>query len=106
MKVASKPGLRFLTDSLAIYARVAGNILAAVNIYDGRLDPAVGARRDWFRRNWGRRLPFLFAGGLAMPVGWALLFGTQWRARLAWAHRPFRLLAFAYIFPAVRCRAP
>lgn len=73
-------GLRFMTDSLAISAGAAGLIFAMVKIYDGFLDPAVGAWSDrahtrW-ARSWGRRLPFLFAGGIAMPLGLALLFGA------------------------------
>ncbi|MBF9149465.1 MFS transporter [Novosphingobium jiangmenense] len=69
-------GLRFMTDSLAISAGAAGAIFAFVKIYDGFADPAVGAWSDRARTRWGRRLPFLFAGGLAMPLGLALLFGA------------------------------
>lgn len=73
-------GLRFMTDSLAISAGTAGLIFAVVKIYDGFLDPAVGAWSDRAQSRWatvwGRRLPFLFAGGLAMPLGLALLFGA------------------------------
>lgn len=69
-------GLRFMTDSLAISAGVAGLIFALVKIYDGLLDPTVGAWSDRVHTPWGRRLPFLFAGGLAMPLGVAMLFGA------------------------------
>ncbi|HWU03845.1 MAG TPA: MFS transporter [Novosphingobium sp.] len=74
-------GLRFLTDNLGVAAAAAGMIFAVVKIYDGLLDPAVGAWSDnfgwnWARERWGRRLPFLFAGGLAMPLGVVLLFGA------------------------------
>lgn len=69
-------GLRFMTDSLAISAGAAGAMFAAVKIYDGFLDPAVGAWSDRAVTPWGRRLPFLFAGGIAMPLGLALLFGA------------------------------
>lgn len=69
-------GLRFMTDSLAISAGTAGAIFAFVKIYDGFADPAIGAWSDRSRSRWGRRLPFLFAGGLAMPLGLALLFGA------------------------------
>lgn len=69
-------GLRFMTDSLAISAGAAGLIFAMVKIYDGLLDPTVGAWSDRANTRWGRRLPFLFAGGLAMPLGIALLFGA------------------------------
>jgi GPH family glycoside/pentoside/hexuronide:cation symporter len=76
MNVVTMLGLRFLTDSLAISAGAAGTIFALVKVYDGLLDPAVGAWSDRFRSKWGRRLPFLFAGGLAMPLGLAMLFGA------------------------------
>ncbi|MFD2137920.1 MFS transporter [Novosphingobium resinovorum] len=69
-------GLRFMTDSLAISAGTAGLIFALVKIYDGFLDPTVGAWSDRFQSKWGRRLPFLFAGGLAMPLGVVMLFGA------------------------------
>ena len=65
-------GLRFMTDSLAISAGAAGAIFAFVKIYDGFADPAVGAWSDRARTPWGRRLPFLFAGGIAMPLGLAM----------------------------------
>ncbi len=69
-------GLRFMTDSLAVSAGTAGLIFALVKIYDGFLDPTVGAWSDRFHSRWGRRLPFLFAGGLAMPLGVVMLFGA------------------------------
>lgn len=69
-------GLRFMTDSLAISAGAGGLMFALMKIYDGLTDPAVGAWSDRARTRWGRRLPFLFAGGLAMPLGLALLFGA------------------------------
>ena len=69
-------GLRFMTDSLAISAGTAGLIFALVKIYDGLLDPAVGALSDRARTRWGRRLPFLLAGGVAMPLGVMMLFGA------------------------------
>ncbi|WP_459664406.1 MFS transporter [Novosphingobium sp. 11B] len=69
-------GLRFMTDSLAISAGTAGLIFALVKIYDGFLDPTVGAWSDRVQSKWGRRLPFLFAGGLAMPLGVVMLFGA------------------------------
>jgi len=76
MNVVTVLGLRYLTDSLAISAGTAGLIFALVKIYDGLLDPTVGAMSDRARTRWGRRLPFLFAGGLAMPLGVVALFGA------------------------------
>lgn len=70
-------GLRFLTDNLALSATVAGLMFAAIKIYDALTDPLVGTWSDRSKSRWGRRIPFLFAGGLAMPVGLALLFGVS-----------------------------
>lgn len=69
-------GLRFLTDNLAISATVAGFMFAVVKVYDALTDPLIGTWSDRSRTRWGRRLPFLFVGGIAMPLGLALLFGT------------------------------
>ncbi|WP_372730426.1 MFS transporter [Novosphingobium sp.] len=82
-------GLRFLTDNTGLAAGTAGLIFALVKIYDGFLDPAVGAWSDNARTRWGRRLPFLALGGVAMPLGLAMLVESssdpQERTRLmAW----------------------
>lgn len=69
-------GLRFLTDNLGLAASAAGMIFALVRVYDALFDPAVGAWSDTIRSRWGRRLPFLLAGGIAMPLGLAMLFGA------------------------------
>lgn len=76
MNLVTVLGLRFLTDSLAITSSASGMIFGLVKIYDGLLDPAVGALSDRARTRWGRRLPFLFAGALLMPLGIVLLFGA------------------------------
>lgn len=77
-------GLRFLTDNTGLAAGAAGLIFAFVKIYDGLLDPAVGAWSDNARTHWGRRLPFLAAGGIAMPLGLAMLFGVPDFASILW----------------------
>ena len=76
MNVITVLAFRFLTDNLAISAGAAGFMFALVKIYDGVLDPAIGAWSDRARTRWGRRLPFLFAGGVLMPLGIALVFNT------------------------------
>lgn len=76
MNVVIVFGMRFLTDNLAMAAVVAGGIQALVKIYDAILDPTVGAWSDSTRSRWGRRLPFLFAGAVMMPIGIALVFNT------------------------------
>lgn len=76
MNIITVLAFRFLTDNLAISAGAAGLIFAIVKIYDGMLDPAVGAWSDNARTRWGRRLPFLLAGGILMPIGIAMVFNT------------------------------
>ena len=65
---------RFFTDNLAISAAAAGFLFAVVKVYDGLLDPAVGAWTDRFKSRWGRRLPFVAAGGVMMVGGVLMVF--------------------------------
>lgn len=76
MNIVTVLAFRFLTDNLAISASAAGLMFALVKIYDGILDPAVGAWSDNARTRWGRRLPFLFVGAILMPLGIAMVFNT------------------------------
>ena len=76
MNIITLLAFRYLTDNLAISAGAAGLMFALVKIYDGLLDPAVGAWSDRARTRWGRRLPFIFAGGIMMPLGIAMVFNT------------------------------
>jgi GPH family glycoside/pentoside/hexuronide:cation symporter len=76
MNIITLLAFRFLTDNLAISAGAAGLMFAIVRIYDGVLDPAVGAWSDRVKTRWGRRLPFIFAGGIMMPLGIAMVFNT------------------------------
>jgi GPH family glycoside/pentoside/hexuronide:cation symporter len=66
--------LRYMTDSLAMAAAAAGAIFALTKFYDAFLDPAVGLLSDNFQSPWGRRLPFLAAGAVLLPISVALLF--------------------------------
>ena len=56
--------LRFMTDSLGIGAAMAGTLLAISRIYDGVIDPLMGAVSDRTRSRWGRRRPWLLLGSL------------------------------------------
>ncbi len=76
MNIITVLAFRFLTDNLAISAAAAGFMFAFVKIYDGLLDPAIGAWSDNARTRWGRRLPFLLAGAVMMPIGIAMVFNT------------------------------
>lgn len=67
---------RYFTDNLAMAAATAGLLFAAVKIYDGILDPLLGAISDQTRTMLGRRLPYLLAGSLLMPAAVVLLFSV------------------------------
>ncbi len=68
--------LRYLTDSLAISAVVAGSMLALTKLFDAVIDPLVGWASDKTRTPMGRRRPYLIAGAALLPLSVAMLFNT------------------------------
>jgi GPH family glycoside/pentoside/hexuronide:cation symporter len=74
MNVVTLLAFRYFTDNLAMAAAAVGLLFAAVKIYDGILDPMLGAISDQTRTVLGRRLPYLLAGSTLMPVAIVLLF--------------------------------
>ena len=66
--------LRFMTDSLAISAAVAGTVLALTKVFDAVVDPMVGWASDRARTRIGRRRPFLIAGTILLPLSVVLMF--------------------------------
>lgn len=77
--------LRYLTDIAGIGAATAGGILAFSKIYDLLVDPLIGYASDRTRSRWGRRRPFLLAGGMVMCLGFGLLFSIPGGLSLSWA---------------------
>jgi GPH family glycoside/pentoside/hexuronide:cation symporter len=76
MNLITMLAFRFITDNLAISAGAAGLMFALVKIYDGILDPLVGAWSDKLKSPFGRRLPFIFAGSVLMPLSIVAVFGA------------------------------
>jgi GPH family glycoside/pentoside/hexuronide:cation symporter len=68
--------LRFMTDSLAIPAAVAGGLLAATRIFDAIVDPLIGWASDKTRTRIGRRRPWFLAGAVLLPISAAALFNV------------------------------
>ena len=76
MNLITMLAFRFITDNLAISAGAAGLMFALVKIYDGFLDPLVGAWSDKLRSPLGRRLPFIIGGAVLMPLSMVAIFGV------------------------------
>ncbi len=60
--------LRFMTDTLGIAAALASTVFAAAKVWDAINDPMIGAFSDRVETRWGRRLPWILAGGLLSSV--------------------------------------
>lgn len=71
------PGLLlmpFLTDQIGIHAAVAGFIVFAPKAWDFVLNPIAGRISDRSKHPSDRRRPFLIRAGLAMAVGFLVMF--------------------------------
>lgn len=66
--------LVFMVSLLHIDAALAGALLTGVRVCDIALDTWVGTLSDRTRSRWGRRRPWLLAGGLLCPVALLMLF--------------------------------
>lgn len=87
--------LGFLNKGLGIASAVAAAIIFASKAWDAISDPLLGAISDNTRSKWGRRRPYLFAGGILIMLALGLLFAPIKSfpngVKIAWA-------SIAYIF--------
>ncbi len=68
--------LRYFTDNLGMAASIAGLLFGVVKIYDGLIDPLLGALSDRTKTRIGRRLPYLLIGSGLMSVSVLFLFAA------------------------------
>ena len=68
--------LFFFVTVLTIEPLAAGALLTGARLYDVMTDPLMGTLTDRTRSRWGRRRPYLLAGGLGCGLGFALLFAV------------------------------
>lgn len=71
------PGLLllfYMTDTLGIPAWLAGLGIFVPKLWDVITDPWMGSLSDRSQTRWGRRRPWLLAGGVSLPILFALLF--------------------------------
>ncbi|MFN8896752.1 MAG: MFS transporter, partial [Pseudomonadota bacterium] len=87
--------LVYMTDTLGIAAAVAGVVLFVGKAWDVVFDPLVGIASDRSNSRWGRRQPFLVAGGLVTALAFWALFSTP-----AWDAPSARALFVGLVFLA------
>ena len=68
--------LFFFVTVLSIEPVIAGAMLTGVRLYDLITDPLMGAVTDRTRSRWGRRRPYLLAGGIGCGAAFAFLFSV------------------------------
>lgn len=66
--------LFFMTNFLGIAPAVAGTIILVSRVYDGIIDPLIGAISDRTNHRWGPRRLYLLIGALGVGLSFALFF--------------------------------
>ena len=68
--------LYYFVAILKLEPALAGTILFGAKLFDAALAPIVGSWSDRVNSRWGRRRPFLFAGGILCAAGLFSIFNT------------------------------
>lgn len=66
-----------MTSFLGISPALAGTIILVARIYDGIIDPLIGALSDRTHHRWGPRRIYLLVGALALGASFALFFNLS-----------------------------
>lgn len=66
--------LRFMTDFVGLSAGLAAALIGLSKLYDAFADPTMGWLSDRTRSRWGRRRPYLLAGGALLALSMLALF--------------------------------
>lgn len=66
--------LHYLINDVAIAAATAGAMIGLTKIFDAIIDPLIGAWSDRTKSRWGRRRPFILAGGFLSALSFILIF--------------------------------
>ncbi|MBY6064154.1 MFS transporter [Pseudidiomarina sediminum] len=89
--------LFYLTQLKGVEAGLAGLALLIPKLWDMVTDPAIGRWSDAANSKYGRRLPFMLAGTLLMPLGLIMMFSVP---ESATADTAFWFVLVAYLFSA------
>jgi len=93
------PGLLllfYMTEILAIPAAVAGTIVFLPKLWDAVTDPVMGAISDRTRSSAGRRLPWMRAGAVLMPLAFVAMFAPPLFEPTVWVFLAYAAAATAY----------
>jgi len=89
--------LFYYTDVVGLSAATAGAIYMIASIFDGAIDPFMGAVADRTRTRWGRYRPYLLFAGAPLGLAFCLLYyrppltGLALAAAILAAHLVFRV---------------
>lgn len=89
--------LFYLTQLKGVEAGLAGLALLIPKLWDMLTDPVIGRWSDTSHSKYGRRLPFMLAGTLLMPLGLVLMFSAPEAAGPSFS---FWFVLTAYLFSA------
>lgn len=89
--------LFYLTQLKGVEAGLAGFALLIPKLWDMLTDPIIGRWSDASNSKYGRRLPFMLAGTLLMPLGLVLMFSAPEAATPTFS---FWFVMAAYLFSA------
>lgn len=68
--------LRYLVDFVGLGATLAGSLIGLSKLYDALIDPLIGAASDRTKSRFGRRRPYVLAGGLLLAIAALMLFNV------------------------------
>jgi len=95
----------YYTDAIGLPATTAGLIYMIASIFDGALDPVMGALADRTRTRWGRYRPWILLGAAPLGLSFAALYwtpastGLMLTATVLLTHLLFRLAYTAVSIP-------
>ncbi len=98
--------MNYMTDVVGITAVVAGVIIMSGRIIDAVSDPLVGYLSDHTKSKWGRRRPWMAAGGILLLIFMVLLFiNPTWMdssiGKALWVGGAYILINLAYTIHAI-----